>query len=78
MAYFFIVYKNKNVQTDKEKKDTKKTSETFNGIPKEEINKLLDFDEIKDDMIIRKDGQQYIMAIQCKGINYDLLSVEVI
>ena len=27
-------------------------------------------------MIIRKNGQQYIMVIQCKGINYDLLSEE--
>ena len=27
-------------------------------------------------MIIRKNRQQYIMVIQCKGINYDLLSEE--
>lgn len=27
-------------------------------------------------MLIRKNGQQYIMVIQCKGINYDLLSEE--
>ena len=25
-------------------------------------------------MIIRKNGQQYVMVVQCKGINYDLLS----
>jgi len=27
-------------------------------------------------MIIRKNGDQFVMAIQCKGINYDLLSDE--
>ena len=76
-AYFFVVYRNRNVQTEKATKEvTKKSSATFNGIPKEDINKLLDFDEIKDDMIIRKNGDQYVMAIQCKGINYDLLSDE--
>lgn len=75
-AYFFIVYRNKNVQEERENKDSKKSTETFNGIPKEEINKMLDFDEIKDDMIIRKNGEQFVMAIQCKGINYDLLSDE--
>lgn len=75
-AYFFIVYRNKNVQAERENKDSKKATATFNGIPKEEINKILDFDEIKDDMIIRKNGDQFVMAIQCKGINYDLLSDE--
>lgn len=76
-AYFFIVYRNKNVQAERDTvKESKKNVSTFNGIPKEEINKLLDFDEIKDDMIIRKNGDQYVMAIQCKGINYDLLSDE--
>lgn len=75
-AYFFIVYRNKNVQAERESKDSKKATATFNGIPKEEINKILDFDEIKDDMIIRKNGDQFVMAIQCKGINYDLLSDE--
>ena len=75
-AYFFIVYRNKNVQAERESKDSKKSTATFNGIPKEEINKILDFDEIKDDMIIRKNGDQFVMAIQCKGINYDLLSDE--
>ena len=27
-------------------------------------------------MIIRKNGEQYIMVIQCKGINYDLMAEE--
>ena len=34
----------------------------------------MEFDEIKDSMIVRKNGEQYVMAIQCQGVNYDLLS----
>ncbi len=77
LAYFFIVVRNQNLQKEKEvAKEAKKSSTTFNGVAKENIIKMLDFDEIKDDMIIRKNGDQYVMAIQCKGINYDLLSDE--
>ena len=57
-------------------KEIKTANKEFNGITRETTDKILDFDEIKDDMIIRKNGQQYIMVIQCKGINYDLLSEE--
>ena len=35
---------------------------------------VCEFDEIKDSMIVRKNGEQYVMAIQCQGVNYDLLS----
>lgn len=38
------------------------------------IYKFMEFDEVTDNMIIRKNRQQYVMVIQCKGINYDLLS----
>lgn len=76
-AYFLIVYRNKQLKDErKEIKDSQKNVGTFNGITKEEINKLLEFDEIKDDMIIRKNNEQFVMVIQCKGINYDLLSEE--
>ena len=37
------------------------------------IYKFMEFDEVTDNMIIRKNRQQYVMVIQCKGINYDLL-----
>ena len=43
----------------------------------EEINSIyqfMEFDSITDNMIIRKNSKQYVMAIECKGINYDLLS----
>ncbi|MBO6244448.1 MAG: hypothetical protein J6O41_07835, partial [Clostridia bacterium] len=38
------------------------------------IQKFMDFDDIVDNMIVRKGRTQYLMVIECKGINYDLLS----
>lgn len=77
LAYYFLVYKSKvNTEERDKAKEIKTANKEFNGIPRETTDKILDFDEIKDDMIIRKNGQQYIMVIQCKGINYDLLSEE--
>lgn len=46
------------------------------GKPLDSIYKFMEFDEITDNMIVRKNRKQYIMAIECKGINYDLLSEE--
>lgn len=77
LAYYFLVYKSKVNKEERDKaKEIKTANKGFNGIPRETTDKILDFDEIRDDMIIRKNGQQYIMVIQCKGINYDLLSEE--
>lgn len=38
------------------------------------IYKFMEFDEITDNMIVRKNRQQFVMVIQCHGLNYDLLS----
>lgn len=40
----------------------------------ENVKKFMDFDEIKDNMIIQKDGKRLVMVIQCQGVNYDLMS----
>lgn len=75
IAYYFFVYKSKvNTEQREKEKEEKKANKEFNGIPRETTDKILDFDEVRDDMIIRKNGQQYVMVVQCKGINYDLLS----
>ena len=37
------------------------------------MKQFLAFDEVVDNMIVRKKGEQYVMVIQAKGINYDLL-----
>lgn len=75
IAYYFFVYKSKiNTEKREKEKEIKTVNKEFNGIQRETTDKILDFDEVRDDMIIRKNGQQYVMVVQCKGINYDLLS----
>lgn len=38
------------------------------------IYQFMEFDSITDNMIVRKNNEQYVMVIECQGINYDLLS----
>lgn len=47
----------------------------FQGeLSRQSIFEFMEFDEIVDDMIVRKNGTQYIMVLQCNGVNYDLMS----
>ena len=41
---------------------------------KNSIFDFMEFDKIEDNMIIRKKGRQYIMVMECQGVNYDLMS----
>ena len=62
---------------EKQNKETKKIEPygRFQGeLSKESIFEFMEFDEIVDNMIIRKKGSQYIMILQCNGVNYDLMS----
>lgn len=44
------------------------------NLTRESIFDFMEFDEIVDNMIVRKNGTQYIMILQCNGVNYDLMS----
>ena len=35
---------------------------------------FMEFETVKDNMIVQKDGKRFLMAIECKGVNYDLMS----
>ena len=72
-VYFIMSARSKN-KTEEEAQKPKESNNTYNGIPKESIYSFMEFDEIKDSMIVRKNGQQYVMVIGCQGVNYDLLS----
>ena len=74
----YVWYKdNSKILKDKRNNKSNKalTSQTkLQGI--ESMSKFLAFDDIVDSMIVRKNRTQYIMVIQCKGINFDLLGEE--
>lgn len=74
---FLIVLRKKkqeqeNSYGEEEKDKNKNNSDKVLG--KDSVHKFMEFDEIVDNMIVRKNRTQYVMVIQCKGINYDLLS----
>ena len=80
LLYFYIGYRNKNKTkeeiklAEKKGKSSEYTSSVQANLPRESILKFMEFDEIKDNMIIRKNRTQYVMVVQCQGVNYDLLS----
>lgn len=59
-----------NNSTPEDNKNVKKDIE----YTKNSIFSFMEFDKIEDNMIIRKNGRQYIMIIECQGVNYDLMS----
>ncbi len=76
-AVFFVITKKQekgldDKNTTNTKKDDKK--EKSHEMRKEDIFDFMEFEEISDNMIIQNNGTKYTMMVQCKGINYDLMS----
>lgn len=46
----------------------------FKEYKTDSIMNFLEFDTIVDNMISQKNGNRYVMVIECQGINYDLMS----
>ena len=68
----FIHFKEKN-----KNKKTEEGSSNPQSAPvqnKQSIFKFMDFDTVRDNMIIQRNGARYLMVIECQGINYDLMS----
>ena len=62
-------------QEEEKKKKPLEEYGKFHGVMrKEDIREFMDFDTIVDDMIVRKKQKQFVMVIQCNGINFDLMS----
>ncbi|MBE5819838.1 MAG: hypothetical protein E7310_03350 [Clostridiales bacterium] len=61
---------NKNNKSNEEVKSGK-TTQSYST---QSIFDFMEFDKIEDNMIIQKNGKRYLMAIECQGINYDLMS----
>lgn len=71
----FLVYL--HVKENKAKKEKQSESEPISKTPqqsKQSIFNFMEFDTVRDNMIIQKKGKRYLMVIECQGINYDLMS----
>ena len=62
--------KNKKIANDNKNKKTVKLKE----YTKESIMDFMEFEKIEDNMIVQKKGKRFLMAIECQGVNYDLMS----
>lgn len=77
ILYFLkIKKKQSNKEKNNEEYSESTSTKSSSGIRMENVKKFLNFDEIKNNMIIRNGRTQYLMVIQCQGVNYDLLSEE--
>ena len=85
VALYFYLMKPKKAKEVTVKEELIETAETekkneqnygkFTGnLTRNSIFEFMEFDEIVDNMIVRKNGTQYIMILQCNGVNYDLMS----
>lgn len=76
-VYWMISRKEKTVKEKFKVETTKnddKTKIRSNEYTKLSVFDFMDFDTIEDNMIVQKNGERYLMAIECEGINYDLMS----
>lgn len=79
VALIIVLKISKKKQEDKPESEKSQVKQNTNLITRDgkqidSIYKFMEFDRINDNMIIRKNNKQFVMVIECKGINYDLLS----
>ena len=77
LVYWLVKIKQKSESKEHGKQDKKSAESKYApDLSRTGIHEFMEFDEVKDSMIIRKDRKQYVMVLQCQGVNYDLLSEE--
>ena len=80
-AYWYVARKEK-LETKDAAEGNKKTKKQGNELStkssgnytKLSVFDFMEFDSIRDNMIIQNNGERYLMVIECEGINYDLMS----
>ncbi len=71
----YIYFKNKYGKNEKKEKIASSSNNENTAIQnKQSIFKFMEFDTVRDNMIVQKNGKRYLMVIGCQGINYDLMS----
>lgn len=81
VVFIMLSVKKKQKEQENNNSETKTSNTTPNAnviqtkmYTSENIKKFMDFDDIKDNMIVQKDGKRLVMVIKCQGVNYDLMS----
>ncbi len=78
LAIVYFTSKKKPKKTDRHTKgentSNKKITAKSKTFAVESVIDFMEFDKVEDNMIVQKDGNKYIMVVECQGINYDLMS----
>lgn len=74
LVYIIFKEKNKSKDNEPESKNSSKKQTNSNNQDKQSIFNFMEFDTVTDNMIVQKDGNRFLMVIECQGINYDLMS----
>ena len=83
IVYINIVSKEKKRTKEEEKAISIKNSTETNTnsnlkvakeYTKESIYNFMEFEKVEDSMIVQKNEKRFLMAVECQGINYDLMS----
>ena len=61
-------------QKPKSKEEIGSKNKKYKEYRKESIMNFLEFDTVVDNMISQKNGNRYVMVVECQGVNYDLMS----
>ena len=82
LAVIFVFVKMKDNKRKKAEKNDFESNKPTNsgantatkGYNRQSISSFMEFDKIEDNMIVKKNGREYLMVIECQGVNYDLMS----
>ncbi len=66
--------KDEESNTEDEKGAIMTSNTATKGYNKQSIMTFMEFDKVEDNMIVQKNGNKYLMVVECQGVNYDLMS----
>lgn len=79
LGIIFVYSKMNREETKENSKDAKNGKEVpktkkFKEYKTASVMDFMEFDTVIDNMISQKNGNRYVMVVECQGINYDLMS----
>ncbi len=74
MYYILNQKSGKNAKSTDLQEETSKNTKSSKNYSVQSVFDFMEFDTIEDNMISTKNGNKYVMVVECQGVNYDLMS----
>lgn len=74
LAFIYLMGKNKKPSNIEQEEQANNKGKKVKQYKVESVMDFMEFDTVVDNMISQKNGNRYIMVVECQGINYDLMS----